>query len=188
MKTLVVGSIVKALPESNTWMHQFDIAGTVTEIFHKGDKAFAKISVPKWLVKRNHAGHIVREWVRDGLSKQADDSLFLGEGIELAHLEPSDMPEQSKTIKDRVDSLVDQAFGFKGHRLGINVVYWPVDLIVTPGACVHEGCGQSRTHLAWHNNHGTVEAFMVCEPHYNECNGRCSDGFPLKAELLRNVA
>lgn len=181
MEELVIGSTVKALPESNTWMHQYDVVGTITEIFFVADTAFAKISVPKWLLKRNHGRHIIREWVRGKLSKQTDGSLLLDEGIELTHLELSEMPEQ--TTDEKVDSLIDQAFGPKGNRLGINVIYFAV----TPGCCVHEGCSEPRTNLAWHNNHGTVEAFMVCKPHYDEFNGRCSDGFPLKTEFSRHV-
>lgn len=178
MEKFDVGSAVKALPESNTWMNQYDVVGVITEIFNKDSKSFAKVSVSKWLIKRNHGEHIIREWTRDGLSKPADDSLLLDDGIELAHLELSKIPEQ--TTDEKVGFLIDQAFGIKSSRLGINVVYYPKDLIVSPGVCVHENCDQSRTHLAWHNNHGTVEAFMVCEPHYKECNGRCSDGFHLK--------
>jgi hypothetical protein len=190
MEKLDVGSVVEALPESNTWMYQYGVVGLITEIFHKDSKSFAKISVPKWLIKRNHGEHIIREWLREKLSKPADDSLFLDEGIELAHLKLSKLPEQAvdETVEAKVDSLLDQAFGFKGNRLGINVVYYPKNLVVSHGVCVHEGCNQSRTHFAWHNNHGTVEAFMVCEPHYNELNGRCSDGFPLKMELLSKAA
>ncbi|MFA5997364.1 MAG: hypothetical protein WC791_02635 [Candidatus Paceibacterota bacterium] len=188
MKKFEVGSVVKALSASDTWMHQFDVAGTITEIFQKDGKDFAKISVPKWYLTKNFGSHVIREWVREGWSKSEDDFLLLDEGIELAHLEPSEMPEWHLTIENRVDSLINQAFGFKNNRLGINVIYYPDDLAVTPGICVHEGCDQPRTHLAWNNNHGTVEAFMVCEPHYKECNGRCSDGFHLKAELSRKAA
>ena len=186
MGKLVVGSVVEALPESNTWMCQYGVVGLITGIFRKDSKSFAKISVPKWLIKRNRGEHIIREWLREKLSKPADDSLFLDEGIELVHLKLSKLPEQ--TVDEKVDFLIDKAFGVKGNRLGIHVVYYPKNLVVTHGVCVREGCNQSRTHLAWHNNHGTVEAFMVCEPHYNELNGRCSDGFPLKRELLNKAA
>lgn len=188
MESLRVGSTVKALEESGTWMWQYDTVGTITEIFYVGECALAKISVPKWLITKNHGKYLIREWIKKGWSKREEDFLLLDEGIELTHLELSDMPDQSQSIEDRVNCLIDQAFGFAGNRLGINAVYWPDDLIVTPGICVHEGCDQPRTHLAWHNNHGTVEAFMVCEPHYKECNGRCSDGFHLKVELSRKMA
>lgn len=187
MEKLEVGSIVKALEESNTWMHQYDVVGTITKIFIHDDKAFAKILVPKWLIKRNGGKYIIREWVRNRWSKQEDDFLLLDEGILLEHLELCEMPKNSQTIEERVNSLIDQAFGFENNRLGINVVYWPNDLVVTPGICVHQDCDKSRTHLAWHNNHGTVEAFMVCEPHHKELNGRCSDGFPIKTELSQRM-
>ncbi len=177
MNEMAVNSHVKALPKSGTWMNQYGLTGIVTEIYLQGDVEFAKVSIPKWLIKREHGNHIINEWAREGLSKREEDFLLLS--LETAHLVLSDdIPKP--TINDRMDSLVDQAFGPKGRRLSINVIYYPKDLIVTPGECVRKDCCAPRTHLTWHNCHGTVEAFMVCEGHYTELNGRCSDSFPLK--------
>lgn len=178
MQIFEVGSTVKALPESNTWVHQYGVVGVVTDLFYVNYEPLAHIRVPKWLIKRNHGGHIINEWIRNGWAKKGDDALTLDEGIELRHLVLAEMPEQ--TIDEKVDSLIDQAFGSRGNRLGINVIYYPKDPFVTIGTCVCEGCDKARTRLAWYNNHGTVEAFMVCEGHFLEYNGRCGDGFPFQ--------
>lgn len=189
IKKIRVGSKVKALPESNTWMHQYNVVGTVISFFKKEDKRFARIKVPKSFLERNHGKYILREWLQRGWSRPEDDFLFLDEGIEVAHLRLSRLPKKPKlTDEAKVKYLIDEAFGPEGKRLGVWSIPRPEDVIVTPGICVHEGCDKNRTHIALHNNHGTVEAFMVCFSHYKEWNGRCSDGFPLKGELLRKAA
>lgn len=180
-----MGSVVKALPASNTWMNQYELVGLITEIFHKSNVPFAKISIPKWLLERNHGGHIIREWITKKWLKPRDTSLLLDEGIALEHLELSELPTlPAQTIEEQVSSLIDQAFGPKGYRLGISVIHYPAGLVISPGICTCKDCNQLRSHLAWHNNHGTVEAFMVCEVHYKEFNGVCSDGFPVKVQPL----
>lgn len=186
---LTISSRVKALPGSNTWMHQYDVVGTITEIFTKDGKPFAKIVIPKWQLIRNFGNHILREWLEKGWSKTGEDFLLLDEGIELIHLKLNEMSMPAMpTIDEKVNLLLERAFGVEGKRLGIHTVYYPVGLVITSGICVCEGCNHSRTHLAWHNNWGTVQAFMVCEEHCKEFNGRCSDGFPLKEELLHKIA
>lgn len=188
-KKIVRGSKVKALTESDTWMHQNNIVGTVTSFFKKDGKRFARIKVMKSLVERNGGKWILREWLLRRWSKPEEDFLFLNEGIEVAHLRLSRMLKKQKLSGEaKVKYLIDEAFGSENNRLGINVIHYPKDLIVTPGICVREGCNKPRTHLAWHNNWGTVEAFMVCEEDYIDLNGRCSDGFPLKGELLLKAA
>ncbi len=166
-------------------MHQYEVVGIITEIFTKDSKPFAKISIPKWQLT-NSGKYIIREWIERGWSKPEEDFLLLSEGIELAHLEPSEMPEP--TTENKVELLIDKAFGTKGKRLGINIIYYPEGLIISPGICVHENCDQPRTHLTWHNCWGTVQAFPCCEVHHKELNGRCSDSFPLKTELARKTA
>lgn len=185
MNLLTKGSTVKAVSTSNTWMYQLGAVGVITEIFSKEGKPFAKISVPKWQIKKT-GKYVLREWEEKGWSKPQEDFLLLDEGIELVHLELAKMPEP--TIDDKVDLLVDQAFGPEGKRLGIWRIYHPENLVITSGVCVCEGCNQSRTHLAWHNCWGTVQAFMVCATHYEELNGTCSDSFPLKMKLSRRAS
>ena len=185
MAKIVVGSHVKALHTSNTWMNQYDLVGVVTELYLNNGIESAKVSIPKWLIKRNHGGHIIRDWLRNKWVKPEEDNLLLDDGMEIIFLILTDQIPES-TVDEKVDMLIDQAFGVEGKRLGINVVYSPKELIVTSGECVCEGCHEPRTHFAWHNCWGTVEAFMVCNKHYLEWNGRCSDGFHLKKELIKS--
>lgn len=186
MGKLGVGNVVKALPESRTWMYQYGGVGTITEIFDKDGKSFAKVSVPTWTIKRNHGGHLLGRLISEGFFKSKDILLLLDEGIELTHLELCEMPKP--TFDQRLGSFLDQAFGHFGMFRRVHTVSFPKDLLVTPGICDCEGCDQVRTHLAWYNCWGTAVAYMVCEPHYEKLNGVAGDGFPIKAELLRKVA
>lgn len=186
MGKLRVGNVVKALPESRTWMYQYGGVGTITEIFSKDGVDVAKVSVPTWTIKRNHCSHLLGRLIHEGFFKPNDILLLLDEGIELTHLELCEMPEP--TFDEKMDSLLDHAFGHFGMFRRMHAVYCPKDLLVTPGICVCEGCDQVRTHLAWYNCWGTAVAYMVCKSHYEKLNGVAGDGFPMKKELLVNAA